>query len=120
MLVLSAQWQAWRNCRVWPQLVILFVLLLTTGVRTAQGEAFDVWQVDESGAQQEPVTAILQSRDGYLWLGTYHGLIRFDGVRSVVYDSGNTPGLQNGLVTSLFESSDGVMWIGHETGQLTR
>ena len=39
---------------------------------------------------------------------------------SVIYNSGNTPGLQNGLVTSLFESSDGVLWIGHETGQLTR
>ncbi len=120
MLVLTAQWQSWSNRRVWPQLVILIVSLLTTVARTASGEAFDVWQVEESGGQQEAITAILQSNDGYLWLGTYHGLIRFDGVRSVVYNSGNTPGLQNGLVTSLFESSDGVLWIGHETGQLTR
>jgi signal transduction histidine kinase len=41
-------------------------------------------------------------------------------VRSVTFDSGNTPGLLNGLITSLFESSDHTLWIGHETGQLTR
>src|SRR5581483_1351153 len=83
-------------------------------------ESFDLWQAEERAGEQNPITAILQSTEGYLWLGTYHGLVRFDGVRSVVFDSGNTPGLQNGLITSLLESADGVLWIGHETGQLTR
>lgn len=82
-------------------------------------ESFDVWKVEEGAGQQNPITAILQSKEGYLWLGTYHGLVRFDGVRSTVFDSGNTPGLQNGVVTSLFESPDGALWIGHETGELT-
>ena len=83
-------------------------------------ESYDVWQVQQDAGQQNPTTAIVQTRDGYLWLGTYHGLIRFDGVRSTVFDSDNAPGLQNGLVTSLFMSADGALWIGHETGQLTR
>jgi len=78
-----------------------------------------VWQT-EDGLPQNAVTAIVQTRDGYLWLGTYNGLARFDGVRFVVFADGSTPGLQSSRVTSLFEDADGNLWIGHETGGLTR
>jgi len=98
----------------------LAVLSLQSAELKAPRESFDVWEVEADAGQQNPITAVVQSNNGYLWLGTYHGLVRFDGVRSTIFDSGNTPGLQNGVVTSLFESSDGVLWIGHETGQLTR
>lgn len=74
----------------------------------------------EGDWQQTSVTAILQSHDGYLWLGTYHGLVRYDGVSFVVFDTGNTPQLANGRITSLYESPDHILWVGHETGQLTR
>ena len=80
---------------------------------------FDVWQVGE-GLEQNPVTSVVQSRDGYLWLGTYTGLFRFDGVRVKVFNSATTPGLLNSRVTSLYEDLDGVLWIGHENGELTR
>jgi len=73
----------------------------------------------EDGLPQNAVTAILQTRDGYLWLGTYQGLARFDGVRFVVFTDSSTPGLQSSRVTSLFEDADGTLWIGHETGGLT-
>ena len=43
------------------------------------------WQV-EQGLPQNKVTAVLQTRDGYLWVGTYNGLARFDGVRFTVFD----------------------------------
>ena len=61
---------------------------------------YDVWEVGQ-GLEQNPVTAVVQTRDGYLWLGTYTGLMRFDGVRVTVFDSANTPGLRNSRVTSL-------------------
>ena len=80
---------------------------------------FDISQVGED-LEQTPVTAVVQSSDGYLWLGTYTGLVRFDGVRVTVFDSATTPGLMNGRVTSLYEDAGGVLWIGHETGDLTR
>jgi signal transduction histidine kinase/ligand-binding sensor domain-containing protein len=115
----SPQW-SWGQHLGWLPLAIFITSLLAPVSPTLGGEAFDVWQVEDNPGQQKPITTILQSRDGYLWLGTYHGLVRFDGVRSIVFDLGNTPGLQNGLITSLFESADGVLWIGHETGQLTR
>src|SRR5579862_3785080 len=127
MLVSKARWSRWSRwsqIRLWlDALVTSSLLMAIAGVATELNparESFDVWQVDQDAGQQNPITAIVQSKNGYLWLGTYHGLLRFDGVRSTVFDSGNAPGLQNGLVTSLFETPDGVLWIGHETGQLTR
>ena len=80
---------------------------------------FDVWQVG-GDLEQNAVTAVVQSRDGYLWLGTYTGLLRYDGVRVTVFDAATTPGLLNSRVTSLYEDRDGVLWIGHEAGELTR
>jgi signal transduction histidine kinase/ligand-binding sensor domain-containing protein len=123
MLVSKACWSHWNQLgRLGGITVCGFLVVANLGSTEFKParESFDIWEVEEDAGQQNPITAILQSSDGYLWLGTYHGLVRFDGVRSTVFDSGNTPGLQNGLVTSLFESSDGVLWIGHETGQLTR
>jgi signal transduction histidine kinase/ligand-binding sensor domain-containing protein len=88
-------------------------------VRHPTASAYEVWQTQD-GWQPGPVTSIVQSGDGYLWLGTYHGLVRYDGIRFTVFDSINTPDLPNGAITSLHEGSDGSLWIGHETGHLTR
>ena len=76
------------------------------------------WTTDE-GLPDNCVTAIIQSHDGYLWLGTRSGLARFDGVRFTVFDSSNTPEMQSPHVTCLFEDALGTIWIGHETGELT-
>ena len=73
----------------------------------------------EDGLPQNAVTAVVQTRDGYLWLGTFTGLVRFDGVRFVVFNDNNTPALKNNRITSLFEAADGTLWIGHETGDVT-
>jgi ligand-binding sensor domain-containing protein len=78
-----------------------------------------IW-LAEDGLPQNAVTAILQTHDGYLWVGTYSGLVRFDGVRFKVFDSANTPELQSSRVTSLFEDSEENLWIGHELGEMTR
>lgn len=78
-----------------------------------------VWQ-REQGLPQNSVTAIVQDRDGYLWLGTYDGLARFDGARFVTFDGLNTPAMGNGRITSLFSAPDGSIWIGHESGNVTQ
>ena len=78
-----------------------------------------VWPV-ERGLPQNKVTAVVQTRDGYLWVGTYSGLARFDGVRFTVFDRKNTPEMRSSRVTALFESDDGTLWIGHENGAVTR
>jgi ligand-binding sensor domain-containing protein/signal transduction histidine kinase len=80
---------------------------------------FDAWQ-SAGGQDLNAVTAIVQTGDGYLWLGTYDGLVRFDGVQFKVFNSMNARGLRNGRITALFEDDAGVLWIGHETGDLTQ
>ena len=64
------------------------------------------------GLPDDSVTTVLQSRDGYLWVGTLRGLARFDGVNFEAIDMpAGTPGavLQ---VTALAEDSVGRLWIG--------
>ena len=74
----------------------------------------------EQGLPQNSVTSILQTHDGYIWIGTYNGLARFDGARFVCFNSDNTPEMSSSRVTSLFEDSNGILWIGHEGGEVTR
>lgn len=73
--------------------------------------AIDVWESD-NGLPQNSVIAMTQTRDGYLWLGTLRGLVRFDGLRFTVFDENNTPGLGNSQIVHLFEDSNGSLWIG--------
>ncbi len=76
-----------------------------------------VWQV-EDGLPQNGVTAFVQPRVGYIWLGTLNGLVGFDGVRFKVFDTGNTPQLQRSRVTALPEHPEGNLWIGTGSGGL--
>ena len=74
----------------------------------------------EDGLPQNSVTAVVQTQDGYIWIGTYNGLSRFNGEQFTVFETGTTPGLASSRITSLFEDANGVLWIGHESGELTR
>ncbi|MBX7174566.1 MAG: hypothetical protein K1X72_26565 [Pyrinomonadaceae bacterium] len=63
---------------------------------------------------------MLQTRDGYLWLGTFGGLVRFDGIRFTIFNTANTPALHSNRVMALYEDADGMLWIGTETGDIVR
>jgi PAS domain S-box-containing protein len=78
-----------------------------------------VWQT-EQGLPQNSANAILQDHLGYLWIGTFGGLARFDGERLRVFDPANTPGFGDAQIISLYESRSGVLWIGTVTGGLIR
>src|SRR6185503_15853458 len=71
----------------------------------------DTWGVKD-GLPAHSVTDIEQSRDGYVWLATQGGLVRFDGVKFTVYDSSNVPAMPQPLVWSLSPSRDGGLWAG--------
>jgi ligand-binding sensor domain-containing protein len=73
------------------------------------------WQTRE-GLPQNSVWAALQTRDGYLWLGTQEGLVRFDGLSFAVFDGRVAPALRNPFVTALAEDRDGKLWIGTPGG----
>src|SRR5262245_29995314 len=73
--------------------------------------AQQVWKTD-AGLPQNSIQAILQTRDGYLWLGTERGLVRFDGVQFTVLDKGNAPGLRSSNTQALLQDRDGNLWVG--------
>jgi signal transduction histidine kinase/ligand-binding sensor domain-containing protein len=60
--------------------------------------------------------AIAQTTDGYLWIGTESGLLRFDGVRFVSWDSPDGNQLPSRAVTYLLGGRDGSLWIGTDSG----
>src|SRR5215203_2330838 len=85
------------------------------------------WQTAE-GLPQNSVRTIAHTPEGYLWLGTAEGLVRFDGHRFTIYDRTSTPALPSGNINALAVAADGALWIAfrrhglarlHE-GQLTR
>ena len=73
----------------------------------------------EEGLPHNAVTALLQSRDGYLWVGTAAGLARFDGLRFVPVSDERAPHLGHTYIWALHEDPDDTLWIGTGDG-LTR
>jgi signal transduction histidine kinase/ligand-binding sensor domain-containing protein/DNA-binding response OmpR family regulator len=73
------------------------------------------WTTD-NGLPQNTVNKIVQTRDGYIWLATNDGLVRFDGVNFTVFNSKNFPRLQSNRIMDIVESRDGSLWIGTEGG----
>ena len=77
----------------------------------------DVWGTAD-GLPQSSVIALTQTRDGYFWLGTLNGLVRFDGNAFTRFNVNNTPGLPSDRVVFLFEDSRTNLWVGTETAGL--
>ncbi len=104
---------AWRLC-------ILLLALSHAALGLDPHRALDqyghqVWQTD-SGLPQNTIHSVLQTRDGYLWLGTEGGLVRFDGIGFVTFDSENTPQLKSDIVYDLLEDRAGALWISTSAG----
>jgi len=95
------------------------VLALVLGRRVAAESPFnvDVWSTAD-GLPQSSVIALTQTHDGYLWLGTLNGLVRFDGNAFTRFNVNNTPGLPDNRVIFLFEDSRQTLWVGTETAGL--
>jgi len=84
----------------------------------AQEYGFDVWTT-ANGLPQNTVNGLAQTPDGYLWLATFDGLARFDGVRFVIFDRGNSKGIVNNRFAKIFADKDGTIWAATENGVLT-
>ncbi len=101
-----------------PALAALAVLASTATTAAAPpGRPVQLrhWTSSE-GLPHNTITCLAQTADGYLWLGTQEGLVRFDGVAFTTYRPAGTPGLHNGMILALAPANDGVLWIGTETG----
>lgn len=70
----------------------------------------------EEGNALPPIQALAQTADGYLWLGTSTGLIRFDGMRFVEWSPASGPGLPSLKISCLRAASRGGLWVGTAAG----
>src|SRR5262245_43595749 len=73
------------------------------------------WNIRE-GFFSSPVSSIAQTPDGYLWLGTESGLLRFDGVRFVQWQPRGDAQLPSTNIGKLLVTRDGRLWIGTSAG----
>src|ERR1017187_6794215 len=110
-----------RQCRwVRPALLVapLLIQLLLPGRASALDPAKDLKQYScrtwdrQNGLPANGITAIAQTRDGYLWLGTSAGLVRFDGVEFKLLDLSSVTNLSSSTVTSLTSARNGGIWVG--------
>jgi ligand-binding sensor domain-containing protein len=82
----------------------------------------------EQGFSQTAVNALLQGQDGYLWIGTFGGLVRFDGNKfttlrathgKLAQDPKNSGGPSSDRIVALREDARGRIWIGTEDAGLS-
>jgi ligand-binding sensor domain-containing protein len=92
----------------------------TVAPNTVFGRYQQIYWQEQHGLPQNTVLALTATRDGYLWLGTYEGAVRFDGTRFAVFSPGNTPEIGNQQVPALIEDSAGTLWIATYGGGRTR
>ncbi len=112
-----------------PLTFILCALLTATGspatVPDPGAKAFDPTPTETSryrtqrisasdGLAQSSVYALLQDRQGFVWLGCQDGLQRYDGYRFESYrpDPSSTESLSHGMVQALLEDAAGDLWVG--------
>jgi len=70
----------------------------------------------QNGLPANAVLAIAQTRDGYLWLGTPRGLVRFDGEEFKLFEMAHIQGVRSTIVTSLAQARGGGLWFGVDRG----
>src|SRR5580700_3493582 len=84
--------------------------------QSAQGRfSIDSWGTGQGLLPDDSVLAVTQTHDGYLWLGTLNGMVRFDGVRFTVFDETNTVKLPSTKIVRIFEDSRSNLWVGTES-----
>jgi ligand-binding sensor domain-containing protein/signal transduction histidine kinase len=105
-----------------PGIVLACVLLACCPSALALNPALDVsqyahtsWKIRD-GFTKGQISSIAQTSDGYLWLGTEFGLLRFDGVRTVPFQPPAEQQLPSSFIYSLLVARDGTLWIGTSKG----
>lgn len=104
----------------------LISFLLIVGVGSVEGWSLnpqktptqyhlEIWKAAR-GLSRKLIVDILQTSQGYIWIGTLEGLICFDGIRFRVFDTNNTPQIKNNRISALYETDDGKLLIGTGSG----
>jgi ligand-binding sensor domain-containing protein len=115
-----------RNRRTWANLALALAVAMCCLVaieihaanptfRSDPEYLIDTWET-EDGLPENSATAMVQTPDGYLWFGTFNGLVRFDGMKFTVFDPANTPQLPSRAIINLHCDRSGRLWVSTSRG----
>jgi ligand-binding sensor domain-containing protein/serine phosphatase RsbU (regulator of sigma subunit) len=86
---------------------------------TAWGQSYDFKLFDTNmGLPQNFVYSLAQDNQGYLWIGTGEGLVKYDGLKFKSFNVNDS--LASDFVQDIYLASNGVLWIGHDNGMFSR
>ena len=99
--------------------IFVFFICLFFVPSVAAQYRVDSWNAD-NGLPQNPVNNCLQTRNGFIWLATFAGLVRYDGAVFQTFNTVNTSGIKSSRFVGLFEDNEGNLWAPTEGQGLTR
>ncbi|MGB0348175.1 MAG: ligand-binding sensor domain-containing protein, partial [Balneolaceae bacterium] len=88
-------------------------------IEVSDGFIIDQWDI-EDGLPANSVADILQSENGYLWLATFNGLVRFDGLRIKTFQTDSYSSMPSNRFNQILEANDGTLWLKTEQRYLVR
>lgn len=97
--------------KLWPALASCF--LFFTFHITAQQLIFKTYSI-EDGLVSNPVRCIRQDKKGFIWIGTWEGLSKYDGYKFTNYTTAN--GLSYNMVNDMYEAEDGKLYVAENNG----
>lgn len=109
------------STRLRSVLAATFVVFAATGLgalpadREVKQYVRRSWSI-EQGLPHGTVRGFAQTSDGYLWLATYEGIVRFNGEHFRVFDHANTAGIPNSTILSVTRGRDDTLWLGTVAG----
>jgi ligand-binding sensor domain-containing protein/signal transduction histidine kinase len=113
-----------RCLYAWIWAVLVVVCFVNTADALDANEAISQYLHDQWGAEEGfpggTIYAIAQTPDGYLWIGTENGLVRFDGVNFVLLEKGDSGIFPKGPVLGLVADAEGSLWIRQQGPGLLR
>ena len=96
--------------------LITFILACTFII--ANGQSFRFRNYDSNmGLPQNFVYCVEQGADGFLWIGTGEGLVKYDGLRFQTFSTRDS--LADDFISSIYLASNGNIWVGHNNGGFT-
>lgn len=102
--------------------LLLFSVTVPTVAADASGEKLSNWTIqlfnDENGLPTAEANAVLCSSAGYIWIGSYGGLVRYDGTDFVNFST-REGGIPVSGIRALYESRAGILYIGTSSGIYT-
>ncbi len=111
-------------------LIVAAVLIRCSSISEAQQSNFSassmlsqssyVQWTGDNGLVSNNITSAIRDRNGFIWITSYNGIMRFDGIQVSVYDESKIPFLATGAFYAVYEDKSGVLWFSSQSSGIVR